>query len=387
MCARITLASFFLLLGSLRAAAQADSALEQRMTRRVLTCDDIVLNASTLLPRYVRMGARDSVEAVLRFYDQRCAAGGGRASIPLYSFRLLYAVDTGNADPLIDGRSLGALFEHKWLMDGRYRRGADRWDTVDVDAGYYAFLQDYGAELAGRPGKTPTSQWIARLFASGSDSSAYAALQQPPYRDTRLGQAYAAATRPLPPPAVLPYGSAIAGMQLLRGPLEALGDHPLLGFSIGAVSRRWIVEMPLQFAFGNTRRDYVVLYDGNPTQTRYYQTVHVGLRADYAFFQTRHLEFSVNAGGGYESLTAIKDPTPRNGVNDAKIFPTLNLNAGFTVRHYVNDDWFVGLTGSYNRLSYRNPSGTDLTGNTLTVGVVFGGAPGFRALRQGAASN
>ena len=86
-----------------------EQALDRLMVHRVITCQDILLNCSELIPKYLHQQKTDSLEMILDYWQRKCGL-----SEPLYRFKILYAIKTHRF-------SESMISEDTWQYLLRYR--------------------------------------------------------------------------------------------------------------------------------------------------------------------------------------------------------------------------------------------------------------------------
>jgi hypothetical protein len=80
---------------------------------------------------------------------------------------------------------------------------------------------------------------------------------------------------------------------------------------------------------------------------------------------------SASAGIGYEQITAI--PNENDYGEDDKILRSWNVNGGLVLKYYFKADKYFGIHARYNLVNYSNFGGTDISGDYLSLKLVYGG--------------
>jgi hypothetical protein len=73
---------------------------------------------------------------------------------------------------------------------------------------------------------------------------------------------------------------------------------------------------------------------------------------------------------GFDGFDAIETDDNRN----AKTIGSFNLNLGFAFRHFLkkHDSKYLGIEMRYNWVNYATGGGSDLSGNTITLRLMYG---------------
>jgi hypothetical protein len=83
-------------------------------------------------------------------------------------------------------------------------------------------------------------------------------------------------------------------------------------------------------------------------------------------------ELDILGGCGWDGFDALEIGKTNDPNRVTKSINALNLNLGVGYRKYLKNKSYVGIEMRYNVIDYQNRSGTDLTGNTVTVRLKFG---------------
>jgi hypothetical protein len=83
-------------------------------------------------------------------------------------------------------------------------------------------------------------------------------------------------------------------------------------------------------------------------------------------------QFDFLGGIGLDGFDTIETEGQNSGTDDGKSINSLNVNLGLGYKYFYNKTGFLGLDAKYNMVNYRNTGGTDLSGNTVTLGLTLG---------------
>lgn len=130
-------------------------------------------------------------------------------------------------------------------------------------------------------------------------------------------------------------------------------------------------EGTLIFRFLDAKREYVVRQDDKEDRGRSFFGGYVG--ADLAYETLRSESHAVSLIGGI-GLDGFGSGSSRNDDNSTSGVNSLNLNIGAEYRLACNRTRTrsVGLQGRYNFVNYATGGGTDLSGNTVSIDLIYG---------------
>jgi hypothetical protein len=165
------------------------------------------------------------------------------------------------------------------------------------------------------------------------------------------------------------------GIWIPFGNASLLGNHPLLGFQVGAHKQKMTYNMTLAFRLFKSKNEYTILRDGNIEETDRFIGGYVGLDIEREIFKFRKNEFEILAGVGYDGFQSVlvntEDDDPDNDTGHS--INSVNTNFGLGYRHYGKNRSYIGLQGKYNFVNYVNTGGTNLSGDNITISLFFGG--------------
>ena len=366
-----------------------DNAVEQIMDKRVLTCDDIYYNSISLIPRLYREKKMDTLNAVLRYWKKNC--GMNEAAV---CYTILSEIenntfkeeltnsykDTTKSNGMVD-----ALFYKENIISYLYSN-QDFAEIKDIPAEYphfyyvayveyNKFIRSMAASMLNKPGLSPAERFLVRFYAN-PDTADISRLADSAYKGSLIQQAYMGEQE---------FGGVSYGLNFglwhPMGKLDILGNHPYLGCFLGGRSGGFSCDVVMNIAFNKTPNHYYVKKDDSVYNTNYFIGYYLGLDFGQALFRTKRNELAVLAGIAYDGISTIEPPDNSSNTDYSKTLNSLNLNAGLGYKFYYNhiknkksnNHAYVGLQAKYNFVSYKNGGGTDLTGNSLTFTLTWGG--------------
>lgn len=371
--------------------AQAPNrAAEQLMSRRVLSYDDVSYNVALLIPKLYAEHKKDTIDILVDYYVKNFAMTDPVACFVIirdignHSFkgRIRPWLTTDTTKKLSDSSyyQLYILsYYFQWYLDNHNigKDGTYREDLRNAYGQYFIFIKKLAKETLEEPGLSEDEQFILRFYANPSDSL-YQLLERPEYAGSPLNNAWLR----LKKERELRSGTDLAvfgGLWIPNGNLAVLGNHPYVGFLVGSKKNRHSFNIRMDFQFLNTPTNYLVKIDTTLYATNSFFGLNMGLDYAYHFWGTKGIQVNAVGGIAWEVFDAglsehYSADSKDNGFN------TLNLNVGISckvfVKHKVTRDHvkdsYLGLTGKYNFLFFNNSGGTDLSGNVVTVGLVYG---------------
>ncbi len=350
--------------------AQEPIELDKLMTRRSLNCNDIYFNCSLLIPRYFSEQRYDSVAVLLDYWEQRCGLNQA-----LLKTKLLVAIHQGEFnESLYDDQIIESLlYEQFYLRTVESIRAAPRRAHLPLfdfpgDEEFNAFTGTLARNILLEKNTRGLTHYFAEAYAGNVDSL-FLKLEAPAFANTRLREYYG---RKLANTLQMGEGhlSVWAGYWSPRGANRILGNHPLLGFQLGLKNDGWLYGFAVQFSFLNARQSYTVRHEGELVATKHFFGGFIGLEGGKELWRSQRSEIDALAGigwDGFDALTSKKNET-------AKTINSLNLNLGLGVRRFLKpyESGYIGVEGRYNFVNYASNGGSDLSGNTITLRVVYG---------------
>ena len=365
-----------------------DANVEGLMDKRVLTCDDIYYNSITLIPRLYHEKKMDTLNAVLTYWKKNC--GMNEAAVCM---TILLAIENNTFREELSniykdttkGNSFADVMFYKNNIISYLYSNKDFAEIKKIPAeyphfyhtayvAYSKFTRSVAASLLNKQGLSPAEHFLVEFYAN-PDTVQISRLADSVYKGSLLQQAYMGNETF----GGLSYGLNY-GMWHSTGKLAIIGDHPYLGCYFGGRGEGFTTDFVMNFAFNNSPNYITVVKDDSVYHTDYFVGYYIGLDFGQALFRTKRHEIAVLAGIAYDGIAVIENTSTDNKSN-GKTLNSLNLNAGLGYKFYykhvksrdVRRHSFIGIQAKYNFVSYRNGGGTDLTGNSVTIGISWGG--------------
>jgi hypothetical protein len=166
------------------------------------------------------------------------------------------------------------------------------------------------------------------------------------------------------------HGAAFLGYYQPFGKLDVFGPHPSIGLLCGVRQLRHTLDLVLDIRFGRSENEYEFIYQGNLLKDDTWTSAYFGLEYTYDFIQSRKIRVGISPGLAYNGITAVTADEDHD--DDAKILPGYDVNGGIAFKYAFGKKGYLGLQTRYHWVDHRNPGGTELNGNYLSVRLIVG---------------
>ncbi|MEM7109568.1 MAG: hypothetical protein AAF519_15190 [Bacteroidota bacterium] len=352
---------------------QAQNPLDKRI-KPVVTCFDITYNALELIPQYHQRRDLDSVLIFINYWEKKCG-------ISEYSqrARTLFEIERN----VFDQTKIDDDFFENLTLFVNYTS----WKT-NIDTSSYNPFQHY-RHIFENPNlvlsfDTYTSLWardllfgridlcdeeyrILTLYAEKIDAF-FARLNKDNCPESKLGRIYRMELNQLKKLPDYDWG-LIAGYWMPQGNASLLGNHPTLGLYGGLQKGRWLFDFTILFRFLEADNDYFVVEDGIEYETDHFFGGYIGADIGYQLVKRDKSRLYALSGVGFDGFDALgggDEDDPSKSIN------SLNLNLGLGFRQFFSHNLYIGIEARQNFVDYNNRGGTDLSGNSQSIRLLFG---------------
>jgi hypothetical protein len=339
------------------------------MTRKFLSCQDIFYNVSYLVPEYFNKGSLDTLNSVMEFWQSNCGI-----SEPLIRCKILIAIEVGNFDEnLYTNNIIDYLYRYKQSKIA-YSRSYNYFLPYYNDQNFSLKLDDFTSKLAEKLLLKANLNHIERFFVefySDLFDKNFSVLNSEKFTGTKIQDYYKQEVN-VETPKSIGHGSLFAGIWIPQNNLKIVGIHPSIGFSYGFQKKHLFIDGVFSFRFGKSPNTYQVEKDDSIWNTTHYFGGYIGLDCGYTLLTFENECFDLLGGIAFDGFDAlsVKDKNSNNDIS--KSINTLNLNVGLGYKHLLKSNNYVGLDFKYNFVNYKNLNGTNLSGNTLTINLIYG---------------
>jgi hypothetical protein len=168
------------------------------------------------------------------------------------------------------------------------------------------------------------------------------------------------------------HGDYILGAWIPFDNLKMVGSHPFLGVRGGIKYKKYIIDATMGFKFGKSPNVYQVYENDSLWNTNHFFGGYLGLDLGYELFRIKKSSFDLIGGIAFDGFDVLDNNQQQSNSDISKSINALNLNIGLGYKFYLNEWSYLGLDVKYNFVNYKNPRGTDLGGNALTINLIYG---------------
>ena len=366
--------SFLLLITSFQMYGQVED-IENLMTRRYLSCNDIAYNVSFLIPEYYEKGNKDTLKAIMTYWEEQCGI-----SEELIRFKILLSIDDGSfSESLYRDNILRMLreYERNNTYYGRYNNNFVRLNKFTVEL---------SKTLLETKKISAVESFFLRIYANDFDQPLFEILEFDEFNGTRIKELYHKENKAREQ-AINFHNAWMLGVWIPQGNLELLGVHPFFGYRAGVKYKKLTADLALGIKFINSPNTYQVYKDGVIWDTDYFGGVYLGLDGGFELFRFGKNSIDIIGGIAYENINTLNEKNENccecctdNNKKISHNLESLNLNIGLGYKFYFkkqrHNQRYLGVDFKYNFVNFKNPHGTNLDGNVFTVNLIIGNVIG-----------
>jgi hypothetical protein len=135
--------------------------------------------------------------------------------------------------------------------------------------------------------------------------------------------------------------------------------------------------------FTKSPNTYEIMQDDTLFTTNHFEQYYIGYDMAQSIAYNKRHDLAILGGIGYDAIVGLT--RSRNGNYDAnlkpKVMKTLNLNFGIGYKFFLTNKVaettihksYLGINAKYNIVNYKNSFGTNMSGNTFTITLSYGG--------------
>lgn len=353
--------------------ARSQDELENMLTRRQISCQDISLNSSEYIPWYHQEGLMDSALLVLSYWGEKCGS-----TEPVTRTNTLLSLELHYFDEsLLDQnflRYMRAFDSRMDLIRGEnthvYNYYQSSFDYVPVGGKLDKWTMDLASAIKAdyEPGSL---EYLLCLFYSGQTDTVFQLLTTSPYRETVPGKHYneeLSNVLNLPSLSLSFYG----GTWIPTGPLASMGVHPELGMTYGLKMKENLYELVLGVKFIKTPESYLARKEKNGPQELTNDFTGGYIAVEYTRDLLSNLRFTpfFTAGAGYDGFTMFN--TDGNDEEETASANSYNFSIGGGYRFPVAKSSYLAVQARYNMVDYTLNKLFDKKGHVVSIRLSFG---------------
>jgi hypothetical protein len=354
---------------TLASTAQEAPNLEHLLTNQVADCRDIVCNCQNLMPRLAHQENTDSLWLVLQYWVNKC----GESEQTLRMEILLNLKDKTFYEANYKNDLLDLLLTYKNRVEYLKANTANAGNNPDIfyksAVDFDAFTASYARELAKENDPHTLEYLLCEYYANNFDPL-LSALRRNKVPHTAIQKSYAESVNKA---VNEPEGNlaVIGEWWMPTQGASKLGPHPGLGLQLGIKHKKIMVDVTGILRFVKARNEYEVYHQNTVMTTRRFLGGYLGLDIGRELWRKGKSELALVGGIGYDGFEAIPEDVDA-GIK-SKSINSLNINLGLGYRYYYKDGGqYLSLQPRINAVNYANKAGSDLSGNTVSIRLIWG---------------
>lgn len=347
-------------------------AVESLMTRRYLSCQDIGYNAQFLIPEFYKQDSKDTLNAIIDYWERHCGL-----TEEIIRCKILLAIDSHRFNESIyDSTIINYLISYKNSTSPI----RNNYGKMYIHYNWYYYnnqpdtLKNFTVYLAKdlleRDDLEPIEIFFLKMYSNDFDGT-FSMLQSDEFKDTKI-QKYYLDEIERNKRQIIGHGDFLLGAWIPQDNLEIVGSHPFIGFRGGIQYKRLIADVTLGFRFGKSPNIYQVYENDSVWNTDHFFGGYIGLDLGLEMFRIKNSSFDLIGGVAFDGFDALKVDDPNSETDITKSINALNLNIGLGYKYNINPWNYIGIDFKYNIVDYKNKMGTDLSGNALTINLIYG---------------
>lgn len=352
---------------------QAQNFDDLMLKRQYVNCQDVNFNAPGMIKSLYEKNETDSLYSFLDYWQSKCGD-----ILYIESIRTLLDIKTANFDSTaIDAALFNSLIHYKqvyprylsWcvgFMDYRPFQDESQQEYTQLQKN----LQNETRKIASDIQATYSTDESLLQDYYAADSVSFSKIKNASPRESKLKRLY---DLELQKALRIPefHAALFAGYYHPFGNLEVFGPHPSIGAIFGARQLRHNYDLVFDVRFGRSKENYEFYYQGDLIQDDKWTSVYFGFEYTYDFIATKKFRMGLSPGIAYNGITAANDNDDDD--DDSKILPSLDVNGGLALKYtFGKNGGYAGVQARYHWVDHRNPGGTELDGNYLSLRLIFG---------------
>ncbi len=352
--------------------AYSQSDLDKLMIDRLPNYYEIQYNCKKLIQKYYKENKSDSIDLILNYWETNCGK-----SESLMRTKILFAiVNSSFNESIYDEKIIDYVKNYEsGLVYKNKTMGLNNEKPVIVNNRNFEQLTLILANSLLNKVDTNSIEYLFCKLYSGSEKHFFSKLRNNSnYNNTKLKSYYLEEVNYYINQKDL-YWYMSSGIWIPTGNAKVLGNHPTFGIGFGMRNKKMIYAIVMNFGFRNSPNEYTFELNDSIRKTNHFFGGLFGLQAERELFSSNNKVLSVLGGIAYDGFDAIDTNTEdkRTDNDDSKSINSLNINIGLGYFYHFKAGTCLGINAKYNIVNYKNPGGTNLSGNTIQINFVFSG--------------
>lgn len=314
----------------------------------------------TIIPKYYEQGKLDSIAIVLELSRYRFPYS--RTALDVFDILLniqVNKIEEINLRPNIWELLTSFRSIRRSQTDKEYISWRGRED-------FCVFVEKVAGNLAPMTTSGSSANFVTRYIV-GDHKAVLTEIQSPEYRGLpRRRYYYQTVAQELSHDAGGQF-AIFGGSWLPFGANKRLGNHPEVGALYGFRFGQTHFELIYSQRFGRSKSPYVLPGDQAGDSTRSFRNSYIGIDVGKLIVRKRTWDCSAVAGMGAESMDSASNSNNR-------VVNRIDINVGLRQRLFIgkNRFWYVGVQERFHPFYFRNSGGTDLSGSSVSITLMFG---------------
>ncbi len=350
-------------------SVSAQRNIESELLSQSPNCENVAYNSSRLIDRYFNSRNYDSINVVCNKWEEFCGV-----TEPVFRLKVLMQIQNKafSEEWMERDYLLNYIFLYLDRLD--YAKESNSklvYERYKIPFGYIPLnspFDDLTVLWANSMLESGTLQPIEKAFCllySNQSDAFWKLLKSQEIAGTKLHTMYQEQTRKANRMGEANIGF-MSGVMIPSGNLlEYIGVKPQFGVQFGYKVNKVQYDLSILLRSGNTRKEYQIIYQGEPKITDHYLGGYVGLDLAYELSRKKRSEFDLVGGIAYDGFDVVEGNTEKE--IKGKSLNSLNLNFGLGYRFCGKKFNYLGIQAKYNFVNYKNSGGTDFGGNYISL--------------------
>lgn len=335
--------------------------IEEQMTKKHPSCDDVFLNAVKVFPKLYRQQAFDSMHTAINIWKEACGSNDKITCATL----LLSIQQAAFTKDSINVFTLEILDNYSHVFPF-YIENKAPYFKAEVD--FYKFISIWAKLLLAERQLDENEKFICSVF-TGSITDPVQEIKRNrekyPGLEVLVQQKEKEQRKE-----IRINGAFLFGNWIPNGDLKIIGNHPAIGFQFGSRKNKHEIDFTMQFRFLKSANTYLIKRNNVLYQSDHYFGGYIGLDYTWYLFSNQKNDFGLVTGIGFDGFDVSNSNEPNQRPLSINAF---NANGGLRYNFYITPTFYVGLQGRYNVINYCNSGGSSLQGNALSIDLILGG--------------
>ena len=353
----------------LSAAVFAQRNIERELLYQSPNCENVAYNSSRLVDRYFNSRNYDSINVVCNKWEEFCGV-----TEPVFRLKVLMQIQNKvfSEDWMDQNNLLNYIFLYLDRLD--YAKGSNSklvYERYKIPFGYIPLnsqFDDLTVIWANSMLESRTLQPIEKAFCllySNQSDVFWRLLKNQEIAGSKLQTVYQEQTRKANRLGETNIGF-MSGVMIPSGNLlEYIGVKPQFGIQFGYKVNKVQYDLSILIRSGSSRKEYLIIYQGEPKTTDHYLGGYLGLDLAYELSRKKRNEFGIVGGIAYDGFDVVAGDTEKD--IKGKSINSLNLNFGLGYRFCGKRFNYLGIQTKYNFVNYKNSGGTNFGGNYISL--------------------